>query len=114
MRTGRPVRCGRLCLRRSAPALDPRPSLSQCVAELPRHRRAAVAGGDRAPQGWRALLRGSQDGGLAELAVGLELGGVVQLLQRAITRVGRVILGVGEDVPGRFRPPAELTYPDVA
>src|SRR5271154_1804986 len=57
----------------ASPALDPRPSRSRCVAELGRRRRTAVADGDRAGKGRRALLRGRQDGGLAELVVGLEL-----------------------------------------
>src|SRR5215472_8157137 len=62
----------------------------------------------------RALLGGTRYRSPAEFVVGLELGGVIQLLKRAVARVGRVTLGVSQDIPGRSGPPAELAHPDVA
>ena len=60
-----------------------------------------------------AVLGGIEYAGGAQLLVGLELGGVVQLLQRAVGGVGRMVPGVGADVPGRAGPPAELADPDL-
>src|SRR6185437_12751904 len=65
-------------------------------------------------QGRLAVLRGARGAGRAELVVRVELGHVVQLLQRAVAREGRVALGIGQDVPGGTVPPAKLADPDAA
>src|SRR5262249_46979679 len=45
------------------------------------HSLTSLEGGNRAREGRLAILRGGLNGGLAELVVGLELGGVAELLQ---------------------------------
>jgi hypothetical protein len=49
----------------------------------------------------------------AELLVGPELGGVVQLPQRAVAGVGGMIPGVVQDILWCSSPPAELAHPDI-
>src|SRR5262249_56494465 len=88
--------------------------LPDALPILARHRRRACPGSalGQLEREFARLGRGD-DGRDPEFVVGLELGPVVELLERGVTGIGRMTRGVGADVPRRLIPPAELADPDL-